>query len=172
VRSEHLPASENPKLVVLSRQPRDELMNYKNSVHFLLVPASFFIGVILISQTAFAKSILSVGHANSLIANENNCLQVGKIAVTDKISLSAVKRAGCSENSGALNSFSLIASTSIYLISENDLTPPTAHPSSTTADQSQFLLHFMIAISIVVLMFRTQIMEWELLRLNRTFDSS
>ena len=141
-------------------------MRNGNIVHFLFVSTSFLIGLILISQTALVKSFFSPERVSIILANENNCLQVGKIAVIEDISLSAVKSGKCSGNSNAMSSFFLVASTSVYLIPQNELT------TSTAPGHKDFFLHFMIAISIVVLMFRTQIMEWEILRIHRTFDSS
>ena len=144
-------------------------MNTRNIIHFFFMPASLLIGAILISQTALANSAPSAGNVNNFTANKTNCLQQRTIAVTKKIAIPAVESAACSENSEATGSFILIASTSIYLIQE---TEPTLHQLTTAVNPIDLLLHFMIAITMVVLMFRTQIMEWELLRWNRTFDSS
>jgi len=147
-------------------------MNSKYTAHLLFTLVSLLCAMLLTSRVFGLELIPSSEPINILLLDKQNCLSTLKAAAGQGISAQAGKNYWDCLNYSYRAGFPLDANSAARIISDSASNAAPLQQSTTTPRRVNFALHLTIAISIVILMFRTQIMEWELLGLNRKFDSS
>jgi len=147
-------------------------MNSKYTAHLLFTLVSLLCAMLLTARVFSLELIPSSEPLNLLVLDKQHCLSILKADTGQGISAEAGKNYWNCLNHSYWAEFPLNANSAAGIISESTSRAAPLQQSTPTPRRVNFALHFTIAISIVILMFRTQIMEWELLGLNRKFDSS
>jgi len=147
-------------------------MNSKHTAHLLFMLVSLLCAMLLTSRIFGLELIPSSEPINILVLDKQNCMSILKAATRQGISVQAGKSYWDCLNYSYRTGFPLDANLGAGIVSDSTSNASPLQQSTTTPRRVNFVLHFTIAISIVILMFRTQIMEWELLGVKRKLDSS
>ena len=151
---------------------KGKLMKSKRTTHLLFALVSLLCAMLLTSRVFGLELIPSSEPINILVLDKQNCLSILKATTGQGIAAQAGKNYWDCLNYSYRAGFPLDANSGVDTVSNSTSNASPLQQSTTTPRRVNFVLHFTIAISIVILMFRTQIMEWELLGVNRKLDSS
>ena len=149
-------------------------MSYRKIAYFHSILASLIIAF-LIWQTVAAKSNFNANSLIGLLADHGRCLPGNAVRTTEcpkgiDTHNAAVSSNKSSQTTRLKNTSTLPFLSTAQLHAGASTTAPVSPTSGSTTPVHPWS-HLMIALTIVVLMFRTQIMEWELLHMRRASDS-
>lgn len=147
-------------------------MDSKFTTPFLFALVAVLFGVLLTSRVFGLELIPASEPLNLLLLDKQNCSSQLAAVAAQEISAQAGGKYWDCLNRIHVSGFPLDANSSVGMVADNYSDVSTNQHSAASVGRADLLLHLMITISMVVLMFSTQIMEWELLHLHRTLDSS